>query len=178
MTGGNVTRNQPVLPGDYGSLSATQKANLYAALRREGFTDSEIRAAAGNQPESDWQTLRRLAGYDVEPGGTTTKATLTDAAVPTGNTPASFTGTASATTARQTSNPAVTAGATNRVAQNNWGGLLAEANNPMAAASLAAMASNPLRPGLINGNANPFAIPQTRVQLPAGVTPWWPGTGG
>lgn len=152
VTGGNVTRNQPVLPNGYQSLTAPQKANLYASLRREGFTDSEIRTAAGNQSESDWQALRQLAGYDVAPGGTTTAAT-------------------------QVRNPAVTSGSTNRVAGNNWGGLLAEANNPMAAASMPPP-NDPLRPGLINGNANPFATPQTRVQLPAGVTPWWPGGGG
>lgn len=142
VTDGQVTMATPTLPANFGSLSKDQKATLYASMRQQGFTDADIRAAAGTQDEASWQALRRLAGYDVP-----TVAT-------------------------------VKPGSTARVKNNNFGGLLATANDPLAAANMAALAGSQA-PGIIgSARTNPFAPPPTTVKLPPGVTPWWPGTGG
>lgn len=139
---GKVTMASPTLPANFRSLTKDQKATLYASMRQQGFTDADIRAAAGTQDEASWQALRRLAGYDVP----------TVATVKTGNTA--------------------------RVKQNNFGGLLATASDPLAAANMAALAGSQA-PGIIgSARTNPFAPPPTTVRLPPGVTPWWPGNGG
>jgi hypothetical protein len=241
VTDGKVTGNKPLWPSDYASLTDEQKATTYASLRRAGFTDADIRTAAGAVPEAQWQGLRRSAGYDLAPGGGVTPGSSNTVTLPTG-TDAKATGTpgftqttiqpenqaltspppdqatvdaqvivygpdgtaysspAAARAAGVTNftltppanavaptprfSPRITAGQTTRVSNNNWGGLLASANDPMAA-GLASFVNTPNRPGLINSagnsfNANPFATPTTpQVQLPPGVVaPWLRTPGG
>ena len=51
----------PSLPSDIGNYTAQQKGELYNQFLNQGFTDAQIRAAAGQQSDADWQALQSIA---------------------------------------------------------------------------------------------------------------------
>jgi hypothetical protein len=57
----------PLLPSDIGTYTPEQKADLYNKFLGQGFTDAAIRQAAGQQTDTDWQTLQRIAAQRGSP---------------------------------------------------------------------------------------------------------------
>lgn len=60
----------PILPENVADISAIEKARLYNQLINQGFTDSEIRQAAGAQNDSDWSALKQIAANLQNPAAT------------------------------------------------------------------------------------------------------------
>jgi hypothetical protein len=57
----------PTLPSDIGTYTPEQKADLYNQFLSQGFNDAAIRQAAGQQTDTDWQTLQNLAAQRGSP---------------------------------------------------------------------------------------------------------------
>lgn len=57
----------PTLPSDIGTYTPEQKADLYNKFLSQGFNDAAIRQAAGQQTDTDWQTLQNLAAQRGSP---------------------------------------------------------------------------------------------------------------
>ena len=57
----------PSLPSDVGTYTPEQKADLYNKFLSQGFNDAAIRQAAGQQTDTDWQTLQQLAAQRGSP---------------------------------------------------------------------------------------------------------------
>jgi len=70
MAGGGIVAlaaGGPSLPSDVGTYTPEQKADLYNKFLSQGFTDAAIRQAAGQQTDTDWQTLQQLAAQRGSP---------------------------------------------------------------------------------------------------------------
>ncbi len=68
--GGMVKKYQAgglTLPSDIGSYTPDQKADLYNQYLGQGYSDADIRTAAGQQTDENWQTLQRLAAQRKSP---------------------------------------------------------------------------------------------------------------
>ena len=69
LTGGNAALTSAAstvlptitLPSNIGTQSANAKASLYNTLLEQGYTDAQIRNAAGTQTDADWNELQRLS---------------------------------------------------------------------------------------------------------------------
>jgi hypothetical protein len=62
--GGMVKKYQAgglTLPSDIGSYTTDQKADLYNQYLGKGYSDADIRTAAGQQTDENWQSLQRTA---------------------------------------------------------------------------------------------------------------------
>ena len=71
----------PVLPENVAEMSAIEKARLYNQLINQGFTDSEIRQAAGAQNDSDWSALKQIASTLSAPAQQSTTNVLKDSPI-------------------------------------------------------------------------------------------------
>ena len=70
MAGGGIVAlaaGGPSLPSDIGTYTPEQKADLYNKFLSQGFNDAAIRQAAGQQTDTDWQTLQQLAAQRGSP---------------------------------------------------------------------------------------------------------------
>jgi hypothetical protein len=70
MAGGGIVAlaaGGPSLPSDVGTYTPEQKADLYNKFLSQGFNDAAIRQAAGQQTDTDWQTLQQLAAQRGSP---------------------------------------------------------------------------------------------------------------
>jgi hypothetical protein len=70
MAGGGIVAlaaGGPSLPSDIGTYTPQQKADLYNKFLSQGFNDAAIRQAAGQQTDTDWQTLQQLAAQRGSP---------------------------------------------------------------------------------------------------------------